>query len=282
VEPGNTKHGPLLDDELRHESESLVRGAPVESRAQEDRVQQGPGDGEPEPDALLEGDALHDEVERRSELARHLQPSVFPARPDELVVSATELHSPPEILDELAALPDRLYANVAEVWEQLGGVRERRAHSVASPAPSPPARSAAPAPSSPPAPARRRFAFAFDSLFGVVDRVLGITPETAHVDVDGSTLLVRFGPWCVVTSRDNVVGAEISGPFRLVKVFGPPHLSLADRGLTFATNARRGVCIRFHHPVAGIEPLGVVRHPGLTVTVDDPEGLVDALSQPAG
>jgi hypothetical protein len=67
-----------------------------------------------------------------------------------------------------------------------------------------------------------------------------------------------------------------------VKVFGPPHLSIADRGLTFATNARRGVCIRFHHPVAGIEPLGVVRHPGLTVTVDDPEGLVDALSQPAG
>jgi hypothetical protein len=52
---------------------------------------------------------------------------------------------------------------------------------------------------------------------------------------------------------------------------------LADRGITFATNNERGVCIRFFDPIAGIEPTGRVLHPGMTVTVADPDALVVAL-----
>ena len=63
----------------------------------------------------------------------------------------------------------------------------------------------------------------------------------------------------------------------MLKTIGPAHLSLADRGLTFATNRDEGVCIRFHEPVKGIDPLGVLRHPALTVTVDDVDALVASL-----
>jgi hypothetical protein len=108
--------------------------------------------------------------------------------------------------------------------------------------------------------------------------LLGVTPANAFVEVDDERLVAQFGRWRVDTARSNVAGAEVSGPYSLVKVLGPPRLSFADRGLTFATTAARGVCIRFREAVKGIEPIGVIRHPGLTVTVDDPEALVVALT----
>jgi hypothetical protein len=52
---------------------------------------------------------------------------------------------------------------------------------------------------------------------------------------------------------------------------------MADRGITFGTNPRRGVCIEFHEPVPAFDPLGLVRHPNLTVTVADPEALLSVL-----
>lgn len=75
----------------------------------------------------------------------------------------------------------------------------------------------------------------------------------------------------MATPLDNVVGAEVTGPYRLVKVAGPPHLSLRDRGITFATNRARGTCIRFR------EPVGLLRHPAATVTVAAPDALAEAL-----
>jgi hypothetical protein len=89
---------------------------------------------------------------------------------------------------------------------------------------------------------------------------------------------VHFGPWSVATDLDNVTAATVTGPYALVKTIGPPHLSLVDGGLTFATNHDRGVCIKFRHAVAGLEPLHLVHHSGVTVTVDDPDELAEALS----
>ena len=63
---------------------------------------------------------------------------------------------------------------------------------------------------------------------------------------------------------------------RAVKALGV-RLSLADRGLTFGSTAAGGVCVEFTHPRRGIEPFGLLRHPGLTLTVADPDGLVAAL-----
>lgn len=124
----------------------------------------------------------------------------------------------------------------------------------------------------------RIFEFRFEPTYRAAALAFGVTPRTAEVTVGDDTVAARFGPWRVRTPLSNVADVEITGPFSLVKTIGPAHLSLADRGLTFATNSRRGLCIRFREAVPGLEPTRRVRHPGLTVTVADVEGLAAALA----
>jgi len=126
------------------------------------------------------------------------------------------------------------------------------------------------------------FAFAFDQPFAAAALVFGVRPSTCGVVVADGHLLVRFGPWRVETPLANVATIERTGPYSWWRVIGPARLSAADRGLTFATTARGGVCLRFVEPVPGIEPTGRIRHPGLTVTVADPDALVAALSRAGG
>lgn len=66
-------------------------------------------------------------------------------------------------------------------------------------------------------------------------------------------------------------------PYSFVKTAGPAHLSLADSGLTLATNGDRGVCLTMREPISGIDPFGLLRHPNLTVTVAGCDGLVNAV-----
>jgi hypothetical protein len=121
------------------------------------------------------------------------------------------------------------------------------------------------------------FPFEFEPSYRLVARAFGISPATALVTVGEMDLDARFGFWRVRTPLTNVAGVEITGPFSVPKTIGPAHMSLSDRGLTFATNRRRGVCVRFRDAVAGVEPTGRLRHPGLTVTVADCSGLYEAL-----
>jgi hypothetical protein len=125
--------------------------------------------------------------------------------------------------------------------------------------------------------AEASFRFDFEPRVAPFSYALGITPWTTAVDVRDGELRVRFGPWSLATSLDNVAGTEVTGPYSWIKVAGPPHLSLKDRGLTFATSTRRGLCICFREPVPAPVPglRKVLKHPALTVTVED----VDALAQ---
>ncbi len=134
----------------------------------------------------------------------------------------------------------------------------------------------APAPSSSSA---RRFSLAFAPAYRLASIPFGVTPNRAWVQVDDEYFEARFGLWHVRTPLTNVVGTETSGPYQWFKAIGPAHLSFADQGLTFASNGDRGVCIRFAQPVRGIDPTGTLLHPGLTVTVADPEGLVRLLAR---
>lgn len=125
------------------------------------------------------------------------------------------------------------------------------------------------------------FPFALDGPRPVL-RLCGVTgPEDAVVEIDDRLLSVRFGFWSLRTPTANLVDAEISGPYSAPKVLGV-HLSFADRGVTFGSTTRQGVCIRFRRPVPAIEPLGLIRHPGVTVTVADPRGLADAVGRAVG
>ena len=128
----------------------------------------------------------------------------------------------------------------------------------------------------------REFPFAFDPSYLRLARLFGITPEAARVTVDDGELRARYGPWRVGTPCNNIAHTEVSGPYRFSTTVGPARLSFADRGLTFASDGRRGVCIIFREPVRGLEPTGFLRHPGLTVTVANCEGLVRVLREEAG
>lgn len=135
MERGSDKHSPRIDENLDAATRSLVQGAPVESRAEEYREQEGPGDGEPLADNRLTGDRgvndedtlRYDEVEARSELARYLEPSVFPTDREGLIASAERMHAPDDLLSRLRELPEGVFTHTEAVWEALGGRVEFRA-----------------------------------------------------------------------------------------------------------------------------------------------------------
>jgi hypothetical protein len=131
-------------------------------------------------------------------------------------------------------------------------------------------------------PSARTFAFRFTTPYRLLALPFGVTPATARVVVDDVNLEARFGPWLVRTVLTNVASVEATGPYSLPKTAGPAHLSLADRGLTFATNPDAGACMRFRTPVPGMEPTGRLLHPGLTVTVEDVDGLIALLRTHTG
>jgi hypothetical protein len=124
-----------------------------------------------------------------------------------------------------------------------------------------------------------RFDFRFDPRYRRAARPFGITPDNSWVEVGADRLDAHFGPWRLSTSLGNIDRVEITGPYRFIKTAGPARLGITDVGLTFATNGDRGVLITFVAKVRGIEPLGVLRHPELTVTVADIEGLTRALTR---
>jgi hypothetical protein len=119
---------------------------------------------------------------------------------------------------------------------------------------------------------KQRFDFDFSRRVQRWNQLFAVNPRTAYLLIDDGALIAHFGRWTLTTTLDNIVDATITGPYRLWRVAGPARLSLADRGLTFATTTRTGLCLTFRSPVPGIDPLGIVRHPNLTVTVKRPKG----------
>jgi hypothetical protein len=281
MERQSDKHSPRLDDALEHEVESLTRGAPIEARADPSREMEAAGDGEPAAEAVLgtadeppgAGSLSRADVRRRSDLAVHLRASIFPATRADIVECAREESAPDDLLEALASLdPVRSFHTAEEIWEALGGEREEREHPAAALGEEErrPAESQS---------ARLELTFRFDRLHRLLGLPFGVTPGRALVEIDRGqgTFVARFGPWRLETPLSNIADARVTGGYFPLKTVGPAHLSISDRGLTFATNDAEGVCIAFHEPVPGIDPRGIVRHPALTVTVDDPQRLVTLL-----
>jgi hypothetical protein len=296
MERNSNEHGPRVDDEMAKEVASLMHGAPVEARVDENRLQEDGADGEPVPSAIiLEEDPIRD----RSELARHLRPSIFPADREQLVQCAIEEHAPDDMVDALRALPVDIYATTNDVWVALGheteqlvaepeteSVQGRRVEHLEEPADE--TENAAPVaePREAARPEYQRFTFRFDWRYRIAALPFGVIPSRAYVEIDASgiepVLHAQFGWWSLQTPVANIASVQRSGPYALPKTIGPAHLSFTDQGITFATTNAEGLCLEFREPVTAIEPLGLVQHPGLTVTVDDLDGLEAALSSRGG
>jgi uncharacterized protein DUF2795 len=134
VERRSDKHSAGIDEQLDHDERSMTQGASLEARVEEYRAQEGPADDEPTPDARLLGGLQarlgpsYDEIEQRNELARHLRPWVFPARPSELALTAGQERAPDDVISMLQRLPDRVYDNVQAVWLALNPDGETPPH----------------------------------------------------------------------------------------------------------------------------------------------------------
>ena len=119
----SNKHGSRLDEDLKRDTrggeQARVPDATVDDeppRARRDDVSEPVGEVVYEP-----------EVDERSELARFVEPSVFPASRDEVIASAAGSFAPERVIERLKALPDGRFGNVQEMWSALGGPTERRA-----------------------------------------------------------------------------------------------------------------------------------------------------------
>jgi hypothetical protein len=96
---------------------------------------------------------------------------------------------------------------------------------------------------------------------------------------DDGLFVATFGVVKIKTPRANVTGGHVTENYRWWTAFGI-RMSMADDGLTFGTNNRRGVCVHFKDKV----PSSLRRsgHSALTVTVADADGLVLALRPDGG
>ena len=121
----------------------------------------------------------------------------------------------------------------------------------------------------------RRFPYAVDRRFLPVLLPLGFRRSTNGVTIaDDGDVTVTFGLLSLRTRLDNIEGAHITRDYRWWTAIGA-RLSFVDDGLTFGTNTRAGVCLHFRQRV----PSALRRsgHSALTVTVEDLQGLVDAV-----
>lgn len=123
----------------------------------------------------------------------------------------------------------------------------------------------------------QRFDFRFAPAYRRAARPFGITAERAWVQIDDEHLLANYGPWRLHTTLANISRAAITGPYQFYRTAGPARLGITDGGLTFASNGDQGVLLSFRKRVPAIDPLGLIRHAELTVTVADVHGLVSAL-----
>lgn len=117
--------------------------------------------------------------------------------------------------------------------------------------------------------------FRFDPAYRLPLALAGIRPTTSWVIVDDDAIDVSFGPWHLRTSLSNVKDVRVTGPYSAVRAIGARG-SFTDLGVTFGSSTAGGTCVCFRERVpALVGPL--VRHPGMTVTVVDPEALVSDL-----
>jgi hypothetical protein len=106
----------------------------------------------------------------------------------------------------------------------------------------------------------------------------GVRPSKDGVTLtDDGRLQATFGLIKLETALTNVTGAHITRGYRWWTAAGA-RASLKDDGLTFGTNSNAGVCIHFRDKVPS--PLRRTGHSALTVTVEDLEGLTEALTGP--
>jgi hypothetical protein len=127
MERGNTKHGRILDDNLGKEEATSVDEfdtEPSDDAEADVRWEDGTSRAGGAPVGMT-----YEEVEQRSRLGRYIPTHVLPGGRDDLLVGASEMQAPDDVIALLRSLPaaDR-FATVSEIWEALGHTNEDPHH----------------------------------------------------------------------------------------------------------------------------------------------------------
>ena len=120
------------------------------------------------------------------------------------------------------------------------------------------------------------FPYRFDKRWSALFLLLGVTKKDGVTITVKGELIATFGRFKVKTTLANVDHTSITGPHRWYTAVGL-RLSLADDGVTFGTNHRKGVSIAFVRKIPKI--IGFRKHSMLWVSVADPEGFVAAIGK---
>lgn len=114
-----SKHSPRIDDEL----DTRAQGGDVESRREFLRTE-----APTEEDIVGDSGSLDfANPDARNDLARFLDPSIFPTDGKTLVENAEANGAPDAVIGALRQLPEEeSFENVEQAWEWLGGEVEHR------------------------------------------------------------------------------------------------------------------------------------------------------------
>ncbi len=122
-----------------------------------------------------------------------------------------------------------------------------------------------------------QFGFAIESKYAPFLLAFGVREDAAWLRIADDQLEVKFGFFGLSTPMDNITGYQLSGDYKAYRAIGI-RTSLADRGVTFGSTTKRGLCVTFAEPVS-VKPGIGLNHPGMTVTVDDVDGLAAELER---
>jgi hypothetical protein len=122
---------------------------------------------------------------------------------------------------------------------------------------------------------RRRFAYRLGSRSWPVLRLFGVRgPEDAWVDLTEDVLVARFGRFETRTTISNIRRWRIEGPWRWITAIGVRR-SIRHGDISFGGSHEGGVRLDVEEPFR----VWRFRAPALYVTVEDLDGLADALRQ---
>src|SRR3954452_21003308 len=112
VERGSDKHSPMLDDQLKHETEGLVRSG-RSTHAEEWKDPEPAGEDQPEadraPDSTMRGGIptgmSPDDVEGRSQLAGFIGKDAYPLVREQVLEIVIDAEAPEQVVDLVRRLP---------------------------------------------------------------------------------------------------------------------------------------------------------------------------------
>lgn len=129
MDRGSDKVSPRRDDELKHQTEGLVRSG-HSTHAEEWKDPEPAGEDQPDADLAPDG-TLHggtpagmtaEDVDGRAEIASYVGKDAYPMVRAQIIDLVMDRHAPDRVVDLVKRLPsDREFHNINEVWTAVGG-----------------------------------------------------------------------------------------------------------------------------------------------------------------